>query len=296
MGDFWSSQYNNKYDPICDLVININEVYLIIEAKRDNVDSTSQVYNQVLNIINLTNNQIKSLDKSKHYDIVTPVDLNWKKLMKIATKVHSFESSFEKSNRFLTDFISLVRAHNFRWLPETPISYLNENDKHKIYRRIESAINEVEKSTSGINKLSYNDRLGITFPKPWAQEILFQINEHGDLIVAIYPGNTKGQGWSLFKENPVFEKSVNILGVDYSINKTYHIKFTSFQRYFTGLWFDEDELKGDLYTPNNFLKYTGRRKRGEEWSEIERLFNEYLDFDWKKECNWESLIINSLTT
>lgn len=45
MGDFWSSQYNNKYDPICDLVININEVYLIIEAKRDNVDSTSQVYN-----------------------------------------------------------------------------------------------------------------------------------------------------------------------------------------------------------------------------------------------------------
>jgi len=77
--NFWESQHNRNYDPICDLVIKINDIYLIIEAKRDNYDCTAQLYNQVLNILNSENEKISSLSKEEHENIITPFDLNWTK-------------------------------------------------------------------------------------------------------------------------------------------------------------------------------------------------------------------------
>ena len=111
------------------------------------------------------------------------------------------------------------------------------------------------------------------FRKNWAQEILFNINQDGDLTVAIYPGNTKSQGHSLFSKNPNFNKQVVIFNEAYEVSKTYHIKFTSFQKYFTGLWFGENSMKENLYTRDYFYKYTGRKKRGNDWAELGNLFD-----------------------
>lgn len=293
MSDFWGSTRNQNYDPICDLTIKVNDILLVIEAKRDSVDCTSQVYNQVLNIIRETDVNITSLEKDKHQKKLTPFDLNWQKLMSIAVRVLSFENSFGAPNRFLKDFVSLIKNHNFRWLPESPISSLQNSNKSGILRRIDSAIIEYEKQNGKITKLPYTDRLGISFLKPWAQELLFNINDKGDLIASIYPGNTKSQGKSLFYTNPLFHKTIRILNEEYPVNKSYHIKFTSFQKYFTGLWFNEDKLKGQLYTTQNFNKYTGRKKRGKQWDEIESVLNNNLNYDWKEQAKWNSLIINS---
>ncbi|WGH75995.1 hypothetical protein P8625_02170 [Tenacibaculum tangerinum] len=293
IGDFWGAKNDRNYDPICDLVIKVNDVYLIIEAKRDNYDCTAQLYNQVLNVISSDEANTNSLNEKEHGKVITPFDLNWAKLMAIAVKVLSFEKSFGNTNRFLADFVSLVKSHNYRWLPESPINSLQSNNKNSIFRRIDSAIIEASKIDSSITKLHYNDRLGIEFNKGWAQEILFNINKNGDLIVAIYPGNTKAQGHSLFKANPVFSQNISILDETYSVTKTYHIKFTSFQKYFTGLWFGDNVLNSDLYTRNNFYKFTGRKKRGKDWDEIEALFDNSLNFDWKNECKWNNKIINS---
>ena len=235
IGNFWEAKNNRNYDPICDLVIKINNVYLIIEAKRDNLDCTAQLYNQILNVINAVEDKTTSLNKVEHGNIVTPVDLNWPKLMAIAVKILSFEKSFGNTNRFLADFVSLVKSHNYRWLPESPINSLQSNNRNSILRRIDSAIIEASKVNNQIAKLHYGDRLGIAFNKEWAQEILFDINKNGDLTVAIYPGNTKAQGYALFKTNPVFSDKIQILSEEYPVSKTYHIKFTSFQKYFTGV-------------------------------------------------------------
>ncbi len=293
IGNFWEANNNRNYDPICDLVIKINNVYLIIEAKRDNFDCTAQLYNQILNVITSEEENTTSLNELEHGKIITPFDMNWSKLMAIAVRVLSFEKSFGNSNRFLSDFISLVKSHNYRWLPESPINSLQSNNRNSILRRIDSAIIEASKSDNNITKLHYNDRLGIIFNESWAQEILFSLNENGDLIVAIYPGNTKSQGHSLFRTNPDFSKKIQILDETYFVSKTYHIKFTSFQKYFTGLWFGDKELKHELYTRNNFYKFTGRKKRGKDWNEIETLFDNNLNFDWKNQCKWNEKIINS---
>lgn len=291
INDFWAQNHNKNYDPICDLVIQINNIILVFEAKRDNVNCTAQLYNQILNITN-TEIDHKNFVKENYEKKITPFDLNWPKLMGIAVKVSSFEKTVNSQNRFLSDFISLVKQHNFRWLPEPPISALQPTDKGAILKRLESVIVEVSKNTN-INRLDYNDRLGIEFNKHWAKEILFNINEKGNLSVSIYPGNTKGQGYSLFENNPKFKENLYILGEEYNTIYSYHIKLTSFQKYFQGLWFSEKNIKKPLYTKVNFNKYTGRKKRGNQWEELESLFDESLDYDWRKQCDWKNAVLNS---
>ncbi|WP_339918447.1 hypothetical protein [Yeosuana marina] len=290
IGDFWEQHNNKNYDPICDLVIQINNIIMVFEAKRDNVNCTAQLYNQILNITN-TENDPQDFNKTNYGSIVTPFDFNWSRLIAIAVKVSSFEKTMNSQNRFLSDFISLVKQHNFRWLPEPSISALHPGNKPAILRRIESTIEEVAKTTD-ISKLNYNDRLGLEFYRPWAKEILFSINNEGNLYLNIYPGNTKGQGYSLFKNNPKFNDKLTILGSKCLIHYNYHIKFTSFQKYFQGLWFSETDLKKPLYTKENFNIFTGRKKRGNQWEQIASLFDESLNFDWRKQCDWGNSSFN----
>lgn len=291
MADFWTQGYDRNYDPICDLVIQINNIVLVFEAKRDNVNCTAQLYNQILNITK-ADNEAKEFNEKNYGEIITAFDFNWPKLMAIAVKVSSFEKTMNGQNRFLSDFISLVKQHNFRWLPEPTISSLQPTNKRAILRRLESAIEEVAKTTE-ISKLNYNDRIGLEFYRNWAKEIIFSVNDKGDLIVSIYPGNTKGQGYSLFESTPGFSEKLNILGNEYSTKYSYHVKLTSFQKYFQGLWFSENDLKKPLYTKENFHKYTGRKKRGYQWEQLASLFDESLNYEWKKQCDWEKSVINS---
>lgn len=293
MSNFWEQTHTQEYDPICDLVIRIKDVVLVFEVKRSAVDCTAQLYNQIYNIFNNRNQSIVSNVDEKVK--ITPFDLNWPKLMTIATKVLNFERIVNSQNRFLSDFISMIRQHNFRWLPEPSISALVSTNSREILRRIESAIDEIASSTQ-ISKLNYNDRIGLEFHKPWAKELLYSVDKEGNLGVSIYPGNTKSQGYQLFRSTPKFSPTLNILGIDYDVEYNYHVKFTSFQRFFQGLWFSEDMLKTPLYTSDNFHKYTGRKKRGEQWQQIEELFERSLNYDWRRQCNWQDAILNSRKT
>lgn len=286
---FWNQSHQEIKDPICDIVIRINQIVIIIEAKRDNVDCTAQLYNQTFNICQKNNIPI---DKMK--DTVRPVDLNWPKLMEKAIKVRSFETAIGTHNRFLKDFIDLVKKHNFTWLPEPAICSVFPDNKRAILRRIESAINEICNSDS-YKKLEYNDRLGLYFDQPWAQEVLFKVTDEGNLVISIYPGNTKAQGMHIFGHDPQLNSTVLLINKQYDVSVLYHINFTSFQKYFAGLWFSEDDLDKPLYTQENFWKYCGRKKRGPDWNEVESLFNDCFKptYEWKEKCFWESKIIKS---
>lgn len=290
MSDFWQQTHNSEYDPVCDLVITINDILIVIEAKRDNIDCTAQLYNQILNIFN---NQGKCLEDSR--EAIIPFDLNWRKLMSIAVKVSSFEKTTGNSNRFLSDFIQLVKAHNFSWLPETPIGSLKQISQKSIFRRVESALTQFCNNSATVEKLSYRDRLGSTFTKNWANELLFDIDaDSGDLVVDIYPGNTKGQGYGIFQREPEFSDELEIDSEVYAIKKLYHIKFKG-QSHISGLWLTADDFNMPLYTKKNFNKYTGRVKR-DAWGVIESLLDEHVSVDWKRKCNWQDKIINSNRT
>ncbi|PWQ96808.1 hypothetical protein [Leucothrix arctica] len=287
MSNFWQQTHNSEYDPVCDLVITVNDILIVVEAKRDNINCTAQLYNQILNTLKKQGKCIVS-DK----DAVTPVDLNWMKLMAIAVKVASFEKTTGNTNRFLTDFIQLVKGHNFRWLPETPIGSLKGKNPKSIHRRIESALTEFCKNDETVEKLTYNDRLGTTFSKGWANELLFKVDpDFGDLVIDIYPGNTKGQGYGIFHKEATFNDELHVDNIAYPTRINYHIKLMG-QSYITGLWLTKADFKKNLYTKANFTKYTGRVKKA-AWPAIENLLDEHISSEWKVKCNWQGKILNS---
>ncbi|MBP7256053.1 MAG: hypothetical protein KBA13_03185 [Chitinophagales bacterium] len=292
LSNIWDCFDFKKDESICDLVIKLDSVFLFIEIKKDGEDCTNRLYNQIFNLVK-QNTNIEKLDKSIHQKLITPIDLKWSELMQIALSVYKLQNSFNTKNRFLTDFIDLVRNYNFRWLPEIPINALKPNDTAAIIRRIETAIN-VFCEIKNCNKINYIDRLGILFDKDWAQEILFKITDNGDLNITINPGNSIKQGYALFNKNPSFNYIIILDKTKYEVEKKYHIKFTSFQKYFSGLRFVNYELISDrlLYSKENFYKYSGRKKR-DEWKEFEQLLNDTLLINWKEKCNWDELMIHS---
>ncbi|WP_333620774.1 hypothetical protein [Sphingobacterium multivorum] len=290
---FKNQVHLKKYDPICDIVIILNEIVIIVEAKRDNVDCTAQLFNQAYNIVKNSNNT------ENFNNIVTPVDLNWKKLMQIASTVYSFQKTVGQINRLTLDFINLVKGHNPNWLPETPIVALLPTQTTSIRRRVESALNYLD-IKSDFKKLTYSDRLGLLFTKPWAQEILFHIAQNGDLEITVYAGNTKGQGWHIFSNDVHIAKELKIDGIDYTVNQRYHIKLTSFQKFFAGLWVGDDAFKKPgLYSTQNYHYYTGRNVKSKgDWNAVEQLFDDYFapDYNWREELNWQEKVLNTNKT
>lgn len=283
--NFFSQTHERKYDPITDLLITLGNIAIIVEVKPNNHDCTGQLYNQALNA-----SQEKEITSGE----VTPVDFHWKKLMEKAIQVNNFQKATSNSSRFLKDFIQYVRVHNFQWLPQASLSSLEiKAASAPIYDRLATAIDQ-----SDLRPLD-NKRLGFVCEKAWADEILFAVNKDEKTIdVRIYPGNTKNQGWHLFTKNgePQFKNEISLGNHIYPLIKDYHTKLTSFQSYFTSLDFKEDVLESPLYTKENFVKYSGRKKRDKgDWTQLEDLFDEHFkdDFDWKKNCSWEEKVTGS---
>jgi hypothetical protein len=286
ISNFWSQNHNTNYDPICDLVMQIGPVLIVIEAKRDAVNCTAQLYNQILNIYDGDVEALKANTEN-----ITPIDLSWPKLMAIAVKAHSFETATSNKNRFLSDFIDLVKRHNFKWFPLSSLKSLSfEAKSGKIYERFKSAL-----IASEFDYID-SDRIGFVANLGWASEVLFNLDVN-PIPVAIYPANTRQQGWQIFSKHSSFEikKNLTILGVNYPVSQVMHVKFTSWQKFFTGLWFKKEDLRQEIYTHENFLKYTGRKKRDKHWKDIEKLFDSCFkpEYNWRQECNWEETVMGS---
>jgi hypothetical protein len=282
---FFSQTHDRKYDPITDLLITLGNIAIIVEVKPNNHDCMGQLYNQALNAS--AGNEITAGE-------VTPVDFNWKKLMEKAVQVNNFQKATNNSSRFLKDFIQYVRVHNFQWLPQASLSSLEITaGSAPIYDRLGTAIDQ-----SALMPLD-NKRLGFICEKTWADEILFSVNKDEKTIdVRIYPGNTKNQGWHLFTKDgePKFKNEINLGNHSYPLIKDYHTKLTSFQSYFTSLDYKGDVMESPLYTKENFVRYSGRKKREKgDWKQLEDLFDKHFkeDFDWRKNCSWEEKVTGS---
>lgn len=282
VGSFFNQNNDTKYDPITDLVIIIHNVVIIFEVKPNYHDCTSQLYNQALNAFE---HKISSKN-------VTPVDLNWCKLMEIALQTANFEKAINQPSRFLTDFIQFIKGHNFKWLPQVPLSAISLNGNLKrVEDRIETAVLQSSFET-------ILGRLGFVSGLPWAHEILFAIQPDTETIaVRMFPGNIKRQGAYIFlgDNEPFFNKDLKIFNQTFNVEKRYHVKLTSWKRYFSGLWFSESDVKASFYSKENFHRYSGRKKKGEDWESIARLFDTHFktNYEWRKHSEWETKVLKS---
>lgn len=284
--NFFKQQHHREYDPITDMLITVANIAIIVEVKPNYHDCTAQLYNQAYNANN------KAISPSN----VTPIDYNWAKLMETAIEVNNFQAATNKPSRFLQDFINYIKSHNYTWLPELSLGSLDINGNVSAIRdRLKTAI-EVSNLTALEAK-----RLAIKVNDiSWTDELILDVNQQKQSMLALsYPGNTKGQGYSLYQkdnEEPNFKKEIVVDGITCKVHKSYHIKLSGFQTYFTGLWFNQSDIKNkNFFTRVNFLQYSGRKKRGDGWLQIENFFDEYFkeDYHWRKKIEWEQKVLDS---
>ena len=297
LDNFQNLEAGHINDEITDMVIQINAVEntsnqritIIFEVKRNSQNTAQQLFDQAISIFRKDDEEFDFQNfKATHLkNSLIGVDWNWKKVMTTAWRVHSFQQFSGGNSKILSDFIDLVRTHNISWLPQFSLNITPASSKHKIMERLNDAFRE----KYGKNRLIASDRLGITLPEiHWANELIVGNNRLNDIeptiTFAIYPGNTKVQGNHIFLRNdfPKIKNEIIVNNELYKIHKSYHIKFTAFQSYFTSIDFNENDLiyGKSIYTKANFLKIVGRRKRGNDnWQELQMFFDEYFkpEFD-----------------
>jgi len=288
MSDFFSFNSNPNKTHKTDIFITINDIAFVIEVKRnDNEDCRSQLYQQVATITNEVTPEN-----------VYPLDFNWKKIMEMVTQVNGFQKLNNQSDRFLNDFIELIKSHNTNWLPVAPFASIinKKNNSYKFKKRVESALNAISKEQ---NILNYNDRIGLQINNGWASEIVINIKENEshvlDLRFGIWPGNTKGQGWQMLNQlkkhknwSPPNELIIN--NTSFKVRWGYEIKFCHFNGYVTNIIVSDENIKEGktIISDSVHRKNTGKYNR-EDWNKLESFLDDYIkdDFNWREYMNWK---------
>ena len=161
--DDFPTQLNDiRYDPITDLVVEVNDVAIIFEVKPNDTNCISQLYNQAFNAM------------LHHGDSwlsnVTPVDLCWNKLVEFCIKVMNFQKLSGVKSKILEDFIDMLKAHNSRWLPVFSLSNLAmDGNVSRVISRIYQALQQ------GNRTPIHSDRLGFRIDQAWAEEVLINV-------------------------------------------------------------------------------------------------------------------------
>lgn len=149
------------------------------------------------------------------------------------------------------------------------------------------------------------DRLSIMFDRPWAKECIaqFDAGHPNELIIQIFPGNTKGQGWSLYQLNPdwITRNSVVVDGISYRVAVGNHTKFMHIQgHYIASVDFPMSEvhrLLRPIHTWENQRNIAGRwyrnQQRKRRWPELIDTLNTYFSFDWQQCCRFGDNFTNS---
>lgn len=286
MTNFFTFKPDTEKKHITDIFITINDIVVIIEVKRNNVDCREQLYNQVASLIN------KEVTKEN----VFPLDYNWKKLMQLVNRVNGFQSLINNKDSQLIDFIDLVQTYNPNWLPIPAIASLHDNNtnesKFKLQKRLNAALKNIENKGDAI--LNYNDRIGLALDYGWAKEIVLNIgaNPNNALNVkfGIWPGNTKGQGTQLLKllknkQNWSPPNYIEINNIKCKIDWCYEIKFCHFNKYICNVIVKDEELKEGkkIISEDVHWKFTGKYDRI-NWGLLEG----FLDDNIKEEINWRA--------
>ena len=287
MSDFHYENYDNQKN-ITDIFITIKDIAFVIEVKRTTEDCKYQLYKQVVPFIE---KDIK----------VVPINHPWQKVIQIMEKVKHVSLTNSEKSVFITDFLKLVEFNFPDWFEPKPLHSLKFSDKYNslqnklIRKRLQQAIDKTE-----YNILPYSDRFSIEINKNWASEVIphFHKYKNGSEYVAFYiwPGNTKGQGYSVYNKPLDWLKKeyLTINDKNYNLNILRNIKLCHFNRYISDIEFGLDKTIKEIHTSSNFYNKSGKVNR-DKWDEFESFLDESFktDFNWREACAWQKNFVNS---
>lgn len=283
----------NKIDKsnFTDLVIAVKDITIVIEGKRTKEDSKQQLLQQILPF-----NENKDL-KLKAFHI------SWGTVLHNIKRTHHFNILNKVENPFTISFLQLIERRFNHWIPTTPFKHLEFDAVHntevhwlEINKRLEQAMRSLGDDSLAI----FQDRNAIIIQEPWASEARsafdLELNEPF-LILKIWPGNTKQQGYSVYNHSLDWTKAkiLTVNNYSFSLKIERHLKFMHFNKFVTCINIPMDDnalLKKEINTPDNFHKNSGRWDIG-AWDKLDGFFSEHLNMDWKKECKWHDHFENT---
>jgi hypothetical protein len=276
-------------NPITDLCITIDETILVFEFKRTNEDCKEQLLGQVERI------KENCPDDAE----ITVVDYNWREIIKTILKVLSFQKQINSVNSFTSDFADFLEYGYSEWFPNRLLKNISfptsssDPNKDFLARRLRQIVALVAKNI-GYETNSYSgkyNRIAIETDWNWSKEIHldFDVNRHNSITVSLFGGDTKNQGYSLYKSNkPISSLPDNINGHEIEFDP--YMKFSHFNSTVTVCHLKNEEYK-DTHLKSFFRNYAGRYKR-EKWSELETVLDGIVP-KWKEGCSYNEKLENS---
>ncbi|UOR07405.1 hypothetical protein MUN82_09970 [Hymenobacter aerilatus] len=275
--------------PITDFVIRYKDVLVLVEVKRTNENCLAQLKGQV-----------EAYQESQGDDPITimPVTtLSWAQIVRLATNTRNLHQLTGHASPYTTDLVQFIQYHYPHWdevLPFRSIPFTQRNgaiNEAALYKRL----HYIQQQAFGEKLMWLNGRVAMPITVKWASEVITYPELSGDkpyISVNVWPGNTKGQGWSLYNRplDWTTQQTLEVNGHSYPLWIRQYIKFSHFNRYIFEL-----SLEGELalYARNfqseqAFHKYAGKWKRP-RWTEFEQLLDEDTNGEWRlQKSGWQA--------
>lgn len=286
-------------NPTPDLVVQYEDNLIICEVKKSNENCLGQLKNQVEKVRDNIADRTKEIRPNEVPVIKDYKSLTWQETISL---LESTKDLSAPQPHFLIEsfYKFLSRAHP-DWFPIKRLAQVNltaDNSSNIIVKkRLEIISNMI------INKKKGNENNNwIPIKEEWARQFNIWLDGE-DIIVACWPGYTKGQGCFIFEcsKKDTWEwlswNGEHIQVKNSPRDLTGKIEITPCIRIFP--WYGDDigsygiydiELAKSLFTKKNFHEHTGRSNEG-DWDAVNNYFKDKLGGDWEQwsKDNWYKL-------
>jgi hypothetical protein len=268
--------------PIMDLTIQFDDVLLIFEFKRTEESPLFQLHGQV--------EAVKKANEGTKVEVVYG-DFNWGKIIELVEFSQSFRDSSTSENVFSQDFLTFLLARYAEHAPMRPTSKIPfpaTSDGEK-YKRLHGRLYQIKQylvEHYGYEQISNKGtyaRTSLGVDWGWTREVLIDFlpsEEEHFIRLAIYAGETKGQGWPLYGKGLAFSEFPKVIGEGELVVRPY-LKFRHFSSPIAVLYLEKDEM---IKTHNlEFHKNHAGKYQRVRWDEFETMLTSIIP-GWQSRC------------
>jgi hypothetical protein len=282
-------EYNNESvtsqsKQITDIVISLADRLVVIEVKRSNENCLRQLKAQI--------NAIPGSDQSQ----IEFIPLTWAKIISLLEISIKKRLIAENSvPRITSDYFNFLSSKFPYWVEAKPLCKIpkitNENIV-LIQKRIEKI-----KNLLGVELNSIGGRYSVPINWGAASEINIRIStEHNAVLVSVWPGDTKAQGWSVWGNEKwkrwINDKAMIIGDFRFDVCTTTYVKFSHFQQGIDWIW--DIDISENINMFCMFKDICGRKKKP-DWLHFDEVLSRYV-LNWKSKCKWVNEFENSNRT
>lgn len=298
------------HNPITDLSIQIGDQLILIEVKRTAEDCRKQLQNQidVVTKANEKNVTVKDVDT-----------FSWGRLMDLIRHTLKFENEVCHKSIFTGDYYDFIKRQFPSWFANIPFSEIAFPDNLEVNPKekelLEVRLNLIKQEILKIWNQERNTDDELVFNRAnipvhnynWVDEINIEpsFDKETDkkfIALKVWPGDTKTQGYSIYRKEKTFNWPPYIHKSDYKFRVQPYLKFSHMQGLCWVKTKDKDNPK--THTKEFFDRFTGKWKRDKqkswiknnaEWEEFNKILEEVNDSeqDWKTVSEFTSKIEQS---